>query len=56
MSIQSEQIEVATPAVVRELNCINGLEWQTTLSGSIGTQCLFALVANPDRANSMVVR
>jgi hypothetical protein len=46
----------ATPAVVRELNRINGLEWQTTLTVFIGTQRLFALVANPDRANSMVVR
>jgi hypothetical protein len=44
---------LATPAGVRGLNGINGLEWQTTLTVSIGTQRLFALVANPDQIVSV---
>ena len=39
--------------VVDELNCINKLEAQTTLAVFVGTQRLFALVANPDQIASV---
>jgi hypothetical protein len=40
-------VALAVPRVVDEINCINELAWQTTLAAFIGTQRLFALVANP---------
>ena len=46
-------VALAVPRVVDEINCINELAWQTTLAAFIGTQRLFALVANPDQIVSV---